>query len=217
MKKIKDLITLDDFKTILKDIRTACGQDSDNQYLLWNDLTEQELESLSIQFYLGEVNKIGSILMEYCHDLESGEMLIRVIKNRYFLNWKAIWEAYFETEYKPLENYSMKEIRKPDLKEVIDTEENAKSENKTSNAVYGFNSTEAVPTSDTESDTESLKLNNFGKSTKSNTGREELTRSGNIGTLTSQAMLESELQLRRYDYWSMVFEGIDKIIALGIY
>ena len=111
----------------------------------------------------------------------------------------------------------MLEERTPNLTEVIDTEENAKSENKTSNAVYGFNSSEAVPTSDTDSNTESLKANNFGKSTKSNTGQETLTRSGNIGTLTSQSMLESEIKLRRFDYWHDIFEGCSKILCLGIY
>ena len=217
MKRFKDLFTLDDFKTFFKNIRTACGTDSDSNFLLWNDYTEQELEDLSIQFYLGEITKFPSFLLVYCKEQNNMTPLINTIKTRYFLNWRAIEQAYFNTPYKPLENYSMLEERTPDLEEVIDTENNAKSENKTSNAVYGFNSSEAVPTSDTDSNTESLKLNNFGKSTRTNKGKETLTRTGNIGTLTTQAMMESEIKLRKFDYWKDVFDGCDKILCLGIY
>lgn len=217
MKRFKDLFSLDEFKTFFKNIRTACGTDSDSNYLLWNDYTEQELEDLSIQFYLGEVSKCPSFLCVYCKEQENLTPIINTIKTRYFLNWRAIEQAYFKTNYKPLENYSMLEERTPDLKETIDTENNAKSENKTSTSVYGFNSSEAVPTSEADSDTESLKANNFGKSTRSNTGKETLTRSGNIGVTTSQQMLESELKLRKFDYWHDIFEGCSKILCLGIY
>ena len=58
-----------------------------------------------------------------------------------------------------------------------------------------------------------------GKNTKENTETRvnSHTRSGNIGVTTSQQMLESELELRKYDLLSTVFEDVDTILCLSIY
>ena len=45
----------------------------------------------------------------------------------------------------------------------------------------------------------------------------ELTRSGNIGTTTTQMMIESELKLREWLYFEHVFKDIDNILTLSIY
>lgn len=45
----------------------------------------------------------------------------------------------------------------------------------------------------------------------------ELTRSGNIGTLTTQAMLTSEIELRKWLFYESVFNDIDTILTLSIY
>lgn len=42
-------------------------------------------------------------------------------------------------------------------------------------------------------------------------------RHGNIGVTTSQQMLESELELRRYDLLSVIFEDCDSVLCLNIY
>lgn len=49
------------------------------------------------------------------------------------------------------------------------------------------------------------------------TNDRNLTRSGNIGITTSQQMLESELQLRQWNFFNSVFADVDKIISLKIY
>ena len=58
-----------------------------------------------------------------------------------------------------------------------------------------------------------------GKNSKENTETRvnKHTRSGNIGVTTSQQMLESELELRKYDLLSTVFEDVDTILCLSIY
>ena len=45
----------------------------------------------------------------------------------------------------------------------------------------------------------------------------ELTRSGNIGVTTSQQMLQSEIELRKWVYYQSVFNDIDTILTLSIY
>lgn len=45
----------------------------------------------------------------------------------------------------------------------------------------------------------------------------ELTRSGNIGVTTSQQMLQSEIELRKWLYYQNVFNDIDTILTLSIY
>lgn len=45
----------------------------------------------------------------------------------------------------------------------------------------------------------------------------ELTRSGNIGVTTSQQMLLSEIELRKWNYFLSVFNDIDTLLTLSIY
>lgn len=45
----------------------------------------------------------------------------------------------------------------------------------------------------------------------------ELTRSGNIGVTTSQQMLQSEIELRKWLFYQSVFNDIDNILTLSIY
>lgn len=45
----------------------------------------------------------------------------------------------------------------------------------------------------------------------------ELDRAGNIGTLTSQQMLQSSLELWQWNFWLQVFEDIDSTICLDCY
>lgn len=44
-----------------------------------------------------------------------------------------------------------------------------------------------------------------------------LTRSGNIGVTTSQQMLQSELEIRVYDYFESIYKDIDKVLTIAIY
>ena len=44
-----------------------------------------------------------------------------------------------------------------------------------------------------------------------------LTRSGNIGVMSSQALAQSEIELRKWLYYQSVFSDIDNILTLSIY
>lgn len=45
----------------------------------------------------------------------------------------------------------------------------------------------------------------------------ELTRAGNIGVMSSQALYQSEIELRKWLYYESVFKDIDNILTLAIY
>lgn len=45
----------------------------------------------------------------------------------------------------------------------------------------------------------------------------ELTRAGNIGVMSSQALATAELELRKWIYYQSVFNDIDSILTLSIY
>lgn len=156
-------------------------------------------------------------------------------------NWTKMLEV-LEAEYSPLENYSMTETMTDDetvtqygkTSERTDnlthektgtetvspdmTEEETPGElRSTSEGVYGFNSADAVPDSETSvsitgtnttttSGTTETEYNTADTDTGTQTTEESgsdtetrnytLTRAGNIGVTTSQQMLESEILLR---------------------
>lgn len=128
--------------------------------------------------------------------------------------------------------------------------------NKEENSVYGFNSSNPVPASETKvntdntvtttpgvTDTETKNFTNRQTTdtdsftnrqdtdTKTFTNRKntetksfedrnthrELDRAGNIGTLTSQQMLQSSLELWQWNFWLQVFEDLDSTICLDCY
>lgn len=163
-------------------------------------------------------------------------------------NHRATWDAIYNaltTEYAPLENYSMIEEETPDLLDThgvtngyqkTHTQTN-KSKVKTKNTgtttdteVYGFNSATAVPESSmtvggevevsadpadniiTDIDTQ------VGGETVAHTGKKTLTRSGNIGTVTSQSMLDAEIKLRlEQEMEHIIFRCVDEELTTAGY
>lgn len=108
----------------------------------------------------------------------------------------------------------------------------------TNNSMYAVNSVAAVPTdahtgtTDSEttgSDNETVNLtdelthNTTDTQTKNLTDSgthsttRELTRSGNIGVTTSQQMIESEIQLWQWKFFTQVFNDLDEVLTLHIY
>lgn len=153
------------------------------------------------------------------------EHFTNIIYQRFGLKWVKIYDALTEN-YNPLHNYDMTETRTPNLTETrtpnITRGENASTTSSTDveNGVYGFNSTNSNPSTDStgsQTDTMNRTSTETGTETKKNTGTETLTRSGNIGVTTSQQMLESELELRKYDFYQMIYNDIDTILCLKIY
>lgn len=63
----------------------------------------------------------------------------------------------------------------------------------------------------------SIDVDNAGSDVLTVQNARELTRSGNIGVTTSQQMLESEINLRKWLYYESVFNDIDNVLTLSIY
>lgn len=135
------------------------------------------------------------------YNVEAYDRLANIINIRYVDNWKKIYNSYFKTDYKPLENYSM--IEKENQSTDITTTDNV------NNNAYGFDSVNPVGV------TQNVTTNNVSGASDDN--ERVLTRSGNIGVTTSQQMLESELELRKYDFFKMMFKDIDKVLCLEVY
>ena len=124
--------------------------------------------------------------------------------------WNRIYNAFVTENYKPLENYNMKQKETPNVTRT----KNVKSNLVTDNDVYGFNSSTPVPSSKTTNS--GAKLDN--EETESETGTRDLERSGNIGVTTSQQMLTAEIDLRNgYNFYDGIMSDVDSILCLWVY
>lgn len=187
---------------------------------IWTGLTDDDASSLSEDYFYHSYDKLLNRKAAAWYGADPTTFLSKVVKDalaRYKSNWNKVYEAYFRTDYKPLENYSMSEVRTPYLKQTTKTQTDFKTFTESKNAVYGFNSTTPVDASESTTDTNGSRLDNKQDIEVNSTGHEDLTRSGNIGVTTSQAMLLSEIDLRRYDYFKKVMEDLDVLICLNVY
>lgn len=143
-------------------------------------------------------------------------------------NWMRTYEAYAE-EYKPLENYSMEESESESGKGSEKGDGNTSTSSKVTTStsaeggMYGFNSASSVPTDTSKGEsTTSGSADDNVETSSSYSSREDardrtLTRHGNIGVTTSQQMLQSELDLRAYDFIERIFKDCDSVMTLSIY
>ena len=133
-------------------------------------------------------------------NLKRSQMLSDVILIKYGNNWDRLLKAFYAS-YDPIENYSMveEENQKTDIN--VDTDEDR--------ANFGFNteSVDGVP----------VAKNGIGQHTTGDFDKNhrKLTRSGNIGVTTSQQMIESEIELRRYNIINQIYNDIDNVICLA--
>ena len=135
--------------------------------------------------------------------------MAKMILQKFALSWDKIYSA-INTNYKPLENYDMEQTETPDITHT----KNVKINTKVQNDVYGFNSSNPVPSSQTTTDGASL--NN--EETNKETGTRGLTRHGNIGVTTSQQMLQSEIDLRsKFNFTNHLFDDVDTMLCLLVY
>lgn len=174
-------------------LTASLAKDIDTEYVISHS-GEKTVSPLLFRFSdMVEKQQISTI--------EARTLVCDFIFNHYGENWTKIYSSYFETEYKPLENYSMIE------------QENAKTKIKTvssnNSSVYGFDSEEPVPSNEAGSETET--------SSNADDNERKLTRSGNIGVTTSQQMLQSEIDLRSYDFIESIMRDLDTVLCLAIY
>lgn len=189
---------------------------------LWADIDATDLQTLAEEYYVHSSNKLLSpICRKWVNDAVDLTAFINKIAGalimRFGKNWTDIWNAYFVAQYNPLENYSMEEKETPYLIDATTINTETDLTNTQKNKVYGFNSASPVGDSESEVTTKGDKTKNETKSTTSHTGNRTLVRAGNIGVTTSQQMLQSELDLRRLDYWEMVFKDIDRLLCRTIW
>ena len=121
-------------------------------------------------------------------------------------------------EYDPASNYDMEEKETPDITITNDARTKSKTESEAHAKVFGFNSSEAVPASDTkgESTTSGLLADNHAEQKTS--GTRTLTRKGNIGVTTGAQLVTGELDLRKKNRFLDYFFGcVDKILVQGVY
>ena len=219
MKILKDALE-NDFADLLKTIREKFGTDTDNNYLLWTDLTEQQLEALSCDYYFRSIYRRLTTFSEALYDQAPSAFLDNIsewIAYRLGDNFKRLFEAYFEGQYNPLHNYDMEEKRAPDLTTTTNGDTNSKVSTTTDRNQYGFDSTDPVPTDHDVSTTEADKTYNTTHAETTEKGSETTTRKGNIGVLSSQKLMIEELNLRQYDYWSQIYKMIDKLLVRGLF
>ena len=203
-------------------------------------LTEEMSEYLNTEYYLQHSgNKSISLFYTRLLDIYKGDNeivqkdkvltnLAHIIINRFGNNWLKIYNAYFDTDYKPLENYSMIETETEEVgseevgKQSTNSNITSTSTANNINKFYGFGGNNAV--NDTNNDTTTTttgsgsKNDNYTDTNNSvETSRDRtFTRSGNIGVTTSQQMLESELKLRQYDFFNIMMNDVDKILCSKI-
>lgn len=155
-------------------------------------------------------------------------------------NAARYWRIY-QIEYNPIENYSMHDettITKSGTDTVTiagkETEKNTgtqklEGESSATGSVFGIDSTTTpAPADKSEGKTESTRTDDLTRE-KSYTGRNneteydtteetETTRTGNIGTLTSQQMIVSDLDLWKWNfYYNFLFPSADNLLTIPVY
>lgn len=128
--------------------------------------------------------------------------IIEIIYNRFGVKWKKIYDSLVISVYNPIHNYDVEEKRTPNLSTGV----TANAESKT--GVFGFNGTNAKDSATNDGNS---------SSTTTLTGTDTLTRKGNIGVTTTQQMITQELELRKHDFYRMIYMDIDSILCLKIY
>lgn len=211
---------------------------------------------------------------------EFEEKLIDIIDMRFRNKWQRLYQA-FESEYNPIDNYSMTEQEKEENGETRETKytgENGKTRssrkefnndettdlnttstlkdtetmsnvnnNTQENLLYGFNNEVPSPQSKNVNNGGNTQTNDSSQNNTS-TGREsyvaqnaedfseeenhnfndkrnetgnqmrkrEVTRKGNIGVTTTQQMILSEIELRKYDLYGQIYRDVINLIAVPL-
>lgn len=194
-------------------------------------ITDGNYADIDLEYFLGTSGDkfISPLLEKLMEDLNGdiydvSKQIEKIIFRRFGDKWKRLHDALVQ-EYNPLENYSMEEIRTPDL--TTDETSNTKTDitvdkdSEVSNSYKGFNATDPSLVSKSEGDetttTTGAKADNEVSKKTEETGSETTTRSGNIGVTTSQQMLESEFKVRQYDFYRQIYSDVDSVLCLSIY
>ena len=169
----------------------------------WLDSTKAL--NLDYEYYYNHSgNKyLSPITLKFYYDNESTYLskLASLISGKYTDKWNKLYSAYINSDYNPLENYSMVEDENVGSEIVTDMDSNQNT--------FGFNTDaeSGVPQS-----VNGAKTTTSGDYSKN---KRKLTRSGNIGVTTSQQMLQSEIDLRQYNFFEQLFNDVDEVMCLA--
>lgn len=167
-------------------------------------LTSTDAETLDMEYYLNHSGEkyISPLTYQLYHKDDTTYLtkLASIIKLKFADKWNKLYKAFFIDEYNPIENYSM--VEDENVNSSITNTTNGK------NNIYGFNTTAEDGVPQDNSSVETTTSGDFDDNHR------QLTRSGNIGVTTSQQMLQSEIDLRQWDFYNMIMEDIDSIMCL---
>ena len=173
------------------------------------------------------------------------DVIVTTTYKVYEQSWQRLYRA-LTAEYNPINNYSMTESgedtrtntgtqstneeRSGTEKETPNLTNTTTGENSSNGGLFGFNSAESVPSdtthgTNTNTNTQSGTVNTETGGTSLTTRTDALTeknvhtfeRSGNIGVTTSQQMIESEIELRKKQFYNIVFHDIINYVCLHVY
>lgn len=195
----------------------------DFEYL--NNFSGRKVISPAVANCLGTDGKITA---------ENLTKLCNVAYMMFAKKWARNW-AILTAEYNPIENYSMVEDSQltRDNKETHSGNDNnvtsgSVGDSATSSSedeVSAFNSSSYQDaTKNTGSGSNTRTYNNLTEQTQhghvidnDDDERNHLTRSGNIGVTTSQQMLQSEIDLWKWNFFYEVFTDIDNVFTISTY
>lgn len=186
-------------------------------------LDDLKMEQMDIPLWLKDENTADILDLDYCTIVSGDKYLSRnfirqyerynievlryfamILYKRFGTKWNKIYEA-LNIEYNPLENYSSTEIETPNLTDT--SKANSKVTVKQSGST--FDSAVYQPYASTET----AGSEDDNKVTTTKTGTRTVTKSGNIGVTTSQQMLQSEFEVRQYDFYQGIYNDIDEFIT----
>lgn len=217
----------------------------------WPQEVGQDMDDAYFTMYSGVKNPSDFVLLHLNpeSDIANSLTLARILYGIYGENWTKLWEA-FKVDYNPIDNLNIKEtvtrnqtndrtinknISNSGTQDDTTTTtygENIDSTDNTKSYTYGFNSTEKVPTGESDSTgteahsgedsvvdkqvTESTTTDNTTDNDEENENTERV-RQGNSGQNTYQDLLRQEFDLWRWNFFTSVFEDVDKFLVLSVY
>lgn len=133
-------------------------------------------------------------------DLKRSQTIAELLLIKFGENWNRLLNAFY-SDYNPIQNYDMVEDENQNTDVSVDTTDDRNN--------FGFNTTseDGVPVS--KGNINQTTTGDFEKNHR------KLTRSGNIGVTTSQQMIESEIELRRYNIINQIYDDMDTILTLS--
>ena len=179
------------------------------QVSLWGlyQLDESILDGLIVPIGMDGENLKANLLLE----TESMEILypsapfLKAAITVWAAERKAVWDKLYATTvlvYDPIENY--------------DRQENSSSTN-SGGATGSTTVTGSATAYNSNAFADTGKSVSSGNNTSNSSGTYTSRVHGNIGVTTTQQMITQELELRKHDFYRIIYMDIDSILCLKIY